>query len=223
MPLNQSPRLPLPNVRHYRKVLHLAAILKQLLLPLPNANRHIAQRLRIFVFRFLPRHKAHLGAFAYLSGVRFPVALPALFVHLEDRLVPPLHHPRTDPKPDESPRTTLSLFVPQPIDQVTLVARRIAPIIVLRHGLWQRRIGLFGHCQRRHHRRHVSIPKLIRQHHVHPCPYRPHRLIASLSLVGSQGLLLSALDDGGILVHRGDALLGAAPPQLPHQFPIDQP
>src|ERR1039457_1967243 len=42
MPLDQAPRFPLLNVRHDRKVLHLAAILKQRLLLLPYPNRHVA-------------------------------------------------------------------------------------------------------------------------------------------------------------------------------------
>src|ERR1035441_3950887 len=54
-------------------------------------------------------------------------------------------------------------------------------------------------------------------------PIPPTSADTPLSLVGSQGFLLPAFDDRGILVHGGDSLLGTAPPQLPHQFAIDQP
>ena len=51
MPLDQPFRIPLPNVAQHGKVLHPAAVGKQFLLPRTNANRHVAQRLRVFLPR----------------------------------------------------------------------------------------------------------------------------------------------------------------------------
>src|ERR1035438_9556921 len=88
--------------------------------------------------------------------------LPAFFGNLHYRLVQRLAHPRADGKPDESPRSTLPVFVPQPVDQMAFVARQIAPIVISRPRFRRRRVSLFGPRQRCHHRRHIPVPKLIR-------------------------------------------------------------
>ena len=79
MPLNQSPRFPFPQIAHNGEVLHRTAVGKQSPLPLPNANRHIAQWLAAFVFRLIRRHKIHLGAFPNLLRVGFAIAFPVFF------------------------------------------------------------------------------------------------------------------------------------------------
>ena len=51
MPLDQPLRIPLPQVAQHGKMLLPIAVGKQFLLPRTNANRHVAQRLRVFLPR----------------------------------------------------------------------------------------------------------------------------------------------------------------------------
>ena len=51
MPLDQPFRIPLPQVTHHGKMLLPIAVGKELFLPRTNANRHVAQRLRVFLSR----------------------------------------------------------------------------------------------------------------------------------------------------------------------------
>src|SRR5207244_4929100 len=112
MPLNQPPRFPFPYIAHNSKMLDLATVTKQFLLPRSNTNRHIAQGLAIFMLRLLPRYKVNLRALPYLAGVRLPISFPTRFRDLQDGLMHCIAHTRTDGKTNEALRPLRSLLVP---------------------------------------------------------------------------------------------------------------
>ena len=103
------------------------------------------------------------------------------------------------------------------------VAGRIPTVVEGRYRLRQRRKPPFRCRQQGHHGRYVAVPEFIRHHYVHLRPYHQHGLVAPLALIAPQRLPLVTLDDGGILIQRGDALVGTTLSQLPHQFPIHLP
>src|ERR1035441_1405073 len=168
----------------------------------------------------LVRNKHHIGAFPGRFHVWLAIGFPLAFRHRLHRLAKRRTHPRSDPKSDKALRSIRPLFVAQPIDQLVLVARRIASKVVLGHGGRQGRERSLRHRQTLIRRRHVSVPELIGQHQVHLRPNSQHRLVPALAFVASQRFLFAALDDGGILVYGRDLLGCATPPNLLDQVAI---
>ena len=91
------------------------------------------------MFRLLGWHKRHLGAFPNLVRVRLPVRSPFFFRHRQNRRAQRLRQARADRKTDESFRSLRSLLVPQPVQQIFFMARRVPAKIVRFHGLRQGR------------------------------------------------------------------------------------
>src|ERR1035437_5716145 len=135
MPLDQAVWLPLIDVCDYGEVLHLAPVGKQILLAVANPDGEIAQRLRVFLLALFPRHKIHFRAFSYLLRMRVAVRIPRRFGYLLDRLMQRRTHPRTDSKSYRTARSIRPVLIPQPVDKVTFVARRISTEIIRSHGL----------------------------------------------------------------------------------------
>src|SRR5512136_1315678 len=96
MPLNQSSRLPVPDIAHDRKMPDLVAVAEKRSLQLADPDRHVAQWFRIFVLGLFRRHIGNLSILPY--GISFLTTrrLPFSFGHLQDRLSQFRCHPGTD-------------------------------------------------------------------------------------------------------------------------------
>jgi hypothetical protein len=76
--------------------------------------------------------------------------------------------------------------------------------------------GCLGHLERCPLRPRIAVSKFIRQHQVHLCRYRQHRLVASFPFLLPPSFLLATFEDGGILAAVGFC-------EQRHRRPVDQP
>src|ERR1035441_1213113 len=118
-----------------------------------------------------PRHKIHFRAFPYKFRMWLAIWLPRGLIQLLYRLMLRRIHPCADRESNRPARSIHSVLIPKPVDQVTFVARRISTKVVSRYGLREGSEGTLGHVERLHHSGHITIAKLVGQHHVHLCPH----------------------------------------------------
>src|SRR5579863_2566137 len=109
-------------------MLYPTPVCEQLALSFSHSHGHVAQRLEIFLLRFLSRHKGHFRVMPLRPLVAL-LRLPSFFRNRQDRDVQGLAHPCADGKTDEPSRPSLALLVSQPVHQTMLMAGRVAAIV----------------------------------------------------------------------------------------------